>query len=837
MYGLLMPTRAVVLARATFLAAMLCLAALLGAAQAQAAGGTAMAWGQNDSGQLGNGETVGPELCNGSPCSKKPIPVGGLAGVTQLSGGSEQTLALLADGTVRAWGKNVYGQLGDGTTTDRFMPAPVSGLANVVSVGSGGIHGLALLSNGTVMAWGDNEYGELGIGNFTGPELCGTSPCSKLPIPVPGLTNVVAIAVNYYYSLALLADGTVMAWGYDEYGELGDGVGVRTGCECVDHPVPVPGVTGATAISAGWYLELAQLADGSVKAWGYNYDGEVGNGTSTPTNECECSPPVTVTGVTHPEMVVAGGYHGLALNSNGSLLGWGYNYDGELGLGTDVGPETCGSDACSKLPVPIPALSGPQDLSAGAYHTLALNPNGTVSAWGYNYYGQLADGTVENRSAPVPVAGLSGVSGVFGNDYDSFAIVGPTQALNVSFAGAGTGMVSGRRILCPANCDARYPQGQVEILKSTSTSGGFAGFSGPCTGTATCQVKLEKDEAVVATFGVPKGTKIDKAKIDNKKRKATFTFSAPGAITGYQCMLVKPAPRRNTGRRNEQESQETGLLELRVRQDLQAPGARQVHLQSQGARHPRRRRETGQTGLQAEGQAQEKTPLLEALSGRALASAAVLVALALLAPSSAAALDRTVSVSGSATEEVPNDTARLGFSVSKERKTRGAALSVVSTRLKEVIAAVQEIPGVGPGDLTTGRVSLRKVTRNEHTLWRASEGVSVVLHQPDRAGEMIGAAVGAGATGTKGPTFFPGDPEAAYANVLLAAFDQAKAKAQALATRSGSVLGPAISIEEGTESVPRKKSADQVASAPAAPPTKPGGSIVTATVRVVFALQ
>jgi uncharacterized protein len=215
-----------------------------------------------------------------------------------------------------------------------------------------------------------------------------------------------------------------------------------------------------------------------------------------------------------------------------------------------------------------------------------------------------------------------------------------------------------------------------------------------------------------------------------------------------------------------------------------------------------------------------------------------LLALLLIAPASVAAQERTVIVRGSATQEVPNDTASLRFSVTKERKSRAAALQIVAVRLRDVLATVQAFPGVGPGDVSTGQISIRKVFRHKRPIYRASEGVTVILHQPERAGEMIAAAVAAGATGTSGPDFFPGDPELAYENTLLAAFDQAKAKAAALASRAGATLGPAISIEEGSEVVPNQPTsrAKDVAAAPA-PPVKPGRSTVTATVRVVFALQ
>jgi uncharacterized protein YggE len=224
---------------------------------------------------------------------------------------------------------------------------------------------------------------------------------------------------------------------------------------------------------------------------------------------------------------------------------------------------------------------------------------------------------------------------------------------------------------------------------------------------------------------------------------------------------------------------------------------------------------------------------------RRILSLLAAIAFVLLVPATASALDRTITVKGSATQQVPNDAAELGFSVSKERKSREAALRIVAIRLRAVIAATQTIPGIGPGDLTTGEISVRKATRGKHTAWRAAEGVSVILHQPDRAGELVNAAVAAGATGTRGPNFFPSNPDLAYNNALLAAFDQAKAKAAALAARAGAILGPALTIEEATEVVPTERSASAKGprSPSPAPPSKPGASTVTASVRAVFALE
>jgi uncharacterized protein YggE len=232
-----------------------------------------------------------------------------------------------------------------------------------------------------------------------------------------------------------------------------------------------------------------------------------------------------------------------------------------------------------------------------------------------------------------------------------------------------------------------------------------------------------------------------------------------------------------------------------------------------------------------------------------------LLATALLVPASAVAQDRTIAVNGEVTQRVPNDTAGLGFSVSKERRSRGAALSAVAGRLSAVIAAVQAVPGVGPGDVTTGRITVRKVSRGKRVVYRAGEGIAVVLHQPDQAGNLVEVAIQAGATGTSGPNFFIGNSQLAYNSALVAAFDQAKARAAALAAEAGASLGPVVSIEEGGGvSTPPIAGAKGAPAAPCAspipvvkgartrctgtsPPVKPGTSTVTATVHVVFALQ
>jgi uncharacterized protein YggE len=237
---------------------------------------------------------------------------------------------------------------------------------------------------------------------------------------------------------------------------------------------------------------------------------------------------------------------------------------------------------------------------------------------------------------------------------------------------------------------------------------------------------------------------------------------------------------------------------------------------------------------------------------------------ALIIPAgAAAAVERTVTVEATATIKVPNDTATVGFGVSAERKSRGAALQAASARLASVIAKAQTVPGVGEGDVKTGRVNVNKAFRGRAPIYRASEGASVTLHEPSRAGELVQVAIAAGASGVNGPSYSVGDTEAATGTALAAAFEKARAKAAVLATQAGASLGAALSIKEGgnAEIVPveedksaapigacgKSVSSTGAGSAPATkrasesacgtpPPTKPGNSTVTATVGVIFAL-
>jgi alpha-tubulin suppressor-like RCC1 family protein len=235
------------------------------------AGGTVWCWGNNGNGQVGSGAVPGS-------FSATPVPVPGLTDVSAIAAGGESTCALVAGGTVECWGFDGYGQLGDGTMADSAAPVPVSNLVGVTAITAGDSTACALLANGTVECWGIDNDGELGVGTTTGPAICpGTSvpqPCSTTPLPVPGVTGVTAISAGYEAVCAVLSGGAIDCWGANSNGELGNGT--MTGSAT---PVRVASLSGVLAISVGFENACALVAGGKVECWGATIG--LGNGTTS----------------------------------------------------------------------------------------------------------------------------------------------------------------------------------------------------------------------------------------------------------------------------------------------------------------------------------------------------------------------------------------------------------------------------------------------------------------------------------------------------------------------------------------------------------------------------
>jgi alpha-tubulin suppressor-like RCC1 family protein len=260
-----------------------------------------------------------------------------------------------------------------------------------------------------VWAWGDNQYGELGDGNLIQ---------SHSPVKVLSLSNVTQIAAGSGWSLALRSDGTVWAWGNNLYNELG--AQEPDVYDNSDVPVQVAGLSGVTQIAAGESFGMAVQTTvklgflrHSLWTWGQNAWGQVGNGQLTDASEPGgVINPYQVTGIPAPAAIAAGTYSAMMVGTDGSVWGWGQNLFGNLGVGT-----TGASIIYSPTRTLNPG-SGIIQLAAGYDYVLGLRSDGTVVAWGNNSNGQLGDGTTTTSVTPVQVSGLSGVSQLSaGQDY------------------------------------------------------------------------------------------------------------------------------------------------------------------------------------------------------------------------------------------------------------------------------------------------------------------------------------------------------------------------------------------------------------------------------------
>nr|WP_026185310.1 Ig-like domain repeat protein [Salinispora pacifica] len=288
-------------------------------------------------------------------------------------------------GTGLAWGNNGDGELGDGTTTDSITPIAVNLPTDttITAIAAGTAYGLALTSAGTVLAWGDNSAGQLGDGTFT-------DRSTPVAVDLPAGTTVTAVAAGDRHSLALTSTGTMLAWGENFIGQLGDGTTTRRSTPVA---VNLPTGTTVTAMDAGDRHNLALTSTGTVLAWGDNSHGQLGDGTTT-----DRSTPVTVNlpASTTITTVATGSYHSLALTSTDTLLAWGYNIYGQVGDGTTT-------DRSTPVAVDLPTGTTITTISGGAVHTLAVTSADTLLAWGHNNFGQLGDGTTTDSSTPIAV--------------------------------------------------------------------------------------------------------------------------------------------------------------------------------------------------------------------------------------------------------------------------------------------------------------------------------------------------------------------------------------------------------------------------------------------------
>ena len=374
---------------------------------ALSADGTVYTWGRNEYGQLGNGVTA----------TNSPVPVAvKTAGtpmegktIVQISAKVWYALALASDGTVYSWGFNSWGQLGNGTSgTANNASAPVAVKTagtpmegkTIVQVAAGATHSLALATDGTIYAWGKNEYGQLGNDSTTNSPV--PVAVKTAGTPMDGKT-IIQIHAGYEHSLALASDGTVYAWGRNNSGQLGKNDATDTHIPAAVQTLGTP-MAGKVIVqlAAGNSQSMALASDGTVYTWGWNQYGQLGNGTTTNSRI-----PVAVVTTGTPlagktiSQIAAGNAHALAMTDDGAIYSWGWNQYGQLGNNSTIN---------SSLPVIVKTTGTPlagkmitQIASGGSPNSLVLANDGTMYTWGWGQHGQLGNGTI-GTDAKTPLA-------------------------------------------------------------------------------------------------------------------------------------------------------------------------------------------------------------------------------------------------------------------------------------------------------------------------------------------------------------------------------------------------------------------------------------------------
>jgi alpha-tubulin suppressor-like RCC1 family protein len=284
------------------------------------------------------------------------------------------TAALKTDGTLWAWGYNLNGQVGDGTTSNRISPAQVGSDNRWASVAAGFYFTVAIKTDGTLWAWGANSSGQLGDGSTSN---------RSTPVPIGNDNRWSTLAPGGYHTLALKKDGTLWSWGSNSMGQLGDGTTTNRST-----PAQIGSDNQWSMIAAGGYHSLAVKKDGTLWAWGSNGFGQLADGSTS-----NRSTPAQVGSDNHWALVAAGSDCLLAVKTDGTLWAAGNNYSGQLGDGTTTNRSTLvqiGSDGNWR--------------SVTAYtHTVAVKTDGTLWAWGDNAFGELGDGTTTNRTTPTQI--------------------------------------------------------------------------------------------------------------------------------------------------------------------------------------------------------------------------------------------------------------------------------------------------------------------------------------------------------------------------------------------------------------------------------------------------
>ena len=342
------------------------------------ADGTLWAWGQNDTGQLGIGNTTNKTT---------PTRVGTGTNWAYVSASYDTSFAIKTDGTLWGWGENQFARIGDGTTTNRTAPVQIGTATNWLSIDSKN-HTVAVKTDGTLWVWGFNSTGQLGNGTSSNT-VYGT-----IPGQVGTDTNWIAANAGSDATIALKSNGTLWACGDNDYGQLGNGMsGTSASNANILVFTQIGSDTDWQKISLGNTHVLAVKTNGTLWVWGSNDKGQLGDGTTTLK-----SVPTQIGTGTDWNKVTATSSHSLAVKNDGTLWTWGNNNYGQLGNGTTS------STVVGTTPAQIGTLTTWSEVFSRGQLSVAIKTDGSFYGWGFNSYGQLGDGTTTHKSTPTTFA-------------------------------------------------------------------------------------------------------------------------------------------------------------------------------------------------------------------------------------------------------------------------------------------------------------------------------------------------------------------------------------------------------------------------------------------------
>ena len=335
-------------------------------------------WGLNTYGELGDGSTTD---------RLTPVAVAGGGSLVAVATGVRHSCGLTVTGTASCWGANVVGEIGDGTTTQRNAPVPVAGDLSFTQLSAGLGSTCGVTGSGTAYCWGLGHTGQLGNGSTTD---------RRTPVPVAGGVSFASISVggvvppffldlNGTHTCAVTAPGAAYCWGVNEYGGLGDGT-------TTDRltPVPVAGGISFTSVTVGFRHTCGLTVEGSSYCWGLGHTGQLGDGTTN-----DRWTPTRVAGGVSLTSLSTGGFHTCGLTAEGAAYCWGSNLYGQLGDGT--------APIQREAPVAVAGGLSFAGISAGGHHTCAVTADGVAYCWGFNDDGRLGIGTMTHQHTPAPV--------------------------------------------------------------------------------------------------------------------------------------------------------------------------------------------------------------------------------------------------------------------------------------------------------------------------------------------------------------------------------------------------------------------------------------------------